>query len=185
MSGTLIIAGAAPRVFEDVQRARSVRPGAPLMALNEVGAAFKDIAHLYAGHHNKAALYLSYRESKGFSGVGFPIHACWAHNRKMPACVTHQWSGAATGGTSALTAARVALAMGYTEVILAGCPLDDSGYFNPKETDALDHDGCPRVGYGQKLRMYRHRFMADINARGRDGIVSMSGWTWEVLGGPR
>lgn len=172
-------------MFTDVERARGVRPNAHLLAINEAGAAFKHIDHLHAGHHSKAAIYLNYRVSKGFSPHGFNIHACWAHNRKMPACVTHQWAGAATGGTSALTAYRIARAMGYEEVILAGCPLDDSGYFNPTETDALEHEGCPRVGYGQKLRMYRHRFMADINARGREGLYSMSGWTWEVLGGPR
>lgn len=182
--GTVIVVGAAPCVFEDVVLAKRLRPGAELMALNEAGGAFRHIAHLYAGHHDKAAQFLAYRVGKGLPAHGFPIHACWAPKRKMPACVTHQWSGAATGGTSALTAARIGLALGYGEVILAGCPLEATGYFNEAETDAMEHDGCPRVGRGGKLDMYRKRFLADLANRGRAGLYSMSGWTREQLGAP-
>jgi hypothetical protein len=95
------------------------------------------------------------------------------------------WRGVASAATSAWTAVRIARAMGYTEIILCGCPLDPTGYFNPEDTHRFSHD-CPRVGLDPEsgiVMRYRSQFATNAKAEGK-GVFSMSGYTLSLLGPP-
>jgi hypothetical protein len=74
-------------------------------------------------------------------------------------------------GTSAMFATLVGLALGYTEIILAGCPLDNSAYFyEPPSTRHGIYPSC------LKAWEYSHEYV--FNGR----VKSMSGKTMELLG---
>ena len=153
------------------------------MVLNEAGGAIREAKHLYCGHREKAPVFIEYRERK-FPGTPIPfVHACWRAKAPPVAGLTHEWAGVKTGGSSALTGARIGLWIGYSEVLLAGCPMDSSGYFNTDDTKALPHD-VGRLGFGEDLLLYRQRFLDDIEERGHTNIYSMSGWTRKQLGVP-
>jgi len=84
------------------------------------------------------------------------------------------WSFYNVGGTSALFGAKIGVAMGYTKIVLAGCPLDNSGHYweDPTRVGTL---GCEAIGmvWQDAARMYL-----------KDKVKSMSGRTKDLLGEP-
>lgn len=85
--------------------------------------------------------------------------------------VDHVWEAPLTG-TSSLFATKIMLALGYDEVLLAGCPLDDSGRYY----DAPWNKGCDLNPMSLKEW---EEFLPIFNGR----VKSMSGRTRELLGG--
>lgn len=184
MGGTLLIIGAAPCVFADLKLARAKRPDAHVMTINEAAGAVVG-EHLLAGHVEKADLFLAYRR-KHFPDAAAPyVHGSARNLAMVPKCVTHLWRGVATGGTSAWKAVLVARGMGYEELVLCGCPLDASGYFNPLDTARFRHS-CDRIGYGEG-RMYQN-YRDSFTRRAKEAktagwaVYSMSGLSRELLG---
>lgn len=186
--GTLLVVGSAPCLYDDHAAAIKLRPNADTLLINEAGGAIEKAQHLLAGHADKAALFLAYRREKFPMASPVFVHATWRHGMRMPSCVTHKWSKQmVNGGTSAWKAALIGLAMGYDEIILCGCPLEASGYFNPLETDRFKHD-CARIGTNPKAAMY-HTYREQFARRAKERpeakhVKSMSGFTRECLGAP-
>lgn len=111
-----------------------------------------------------------------------PEAKCMVHSEKAWPLVTHVWPGK-VHGTSSLFATRVALALGYTEVVLCGIPLDGTGRF-------YDMPGANGGGLGAEAASGRTIELLDMSEWQRcakqvfDGRVkSMSGKTRELLGG--
>lgn len=182
--GVLLVVGSAKCVYEDVRRARQLRPDAHVLAINEAGGAIADIEHLLAGHCEKAGQYLAYRRRKFPNAKSCFVHASYRDGRMMPGSVTHCWRHVATGGTSAWKAVRIGKAMGYEEIILCGCPMDNSGYFFAEEQTGIVVD-CDRIGLGEG-RMYdnyRRTFAKRAQEEGQN-VYSMSGYSRELLGEP-
>ena len=184
--GPILIVGSAPCLHEDVIAAMAMRPGAHVMALNEAAAAVRHIDHLYAGHYYKAPHFMAYRQQKlPDAPRRYSVHACWEDGRHPVELVDYWWEGAQSGATSAWTATRIAKGMGYDEVILCGCPMDTSGYFNDGETHR-DDEGTPRIGHDAAHPItvrYRENFER-LAAEEGEGVFSMSGWTADLLGMP-
>lgn len=186
--GTLLVVGSAPCLYEDYANALALRPDADTLLINEAGGAIEKAQHLLAGHADKAALFLAYRREKFPNALPVFVHATWRDGMRIPACVSHKWSKKMVdGGTSAWKAARIGLAMGYDEIILCGCPLEASGYFNPLETDRFKHD-CARIGIDSASAMfsvYREQFARRAKERPEaKQVKSMSGFTRDCLGAP-
>jgi hypothetical protein len=78
-----------------------------------------------------------------------------------------------------LFAARMAQAVGYAPVILAGVRIDDSGYVEGYVGHSHYPDANP-----QSLRNIRETWWAAFNRGWLAGVRSMSGWTAELLGRP-
>jgi hypothetical protein len=79
--------------------------------------------------------------------------------------------------------------MGFDRIILAGCPLDGSGYA-PGEIDGIKKEpSCARIGDPKKqgattVRRYKEK-MAELAATTFKGrVFSMSGLTKQLLGEP-
>lgn len=186
---TLLVVGSAPCLHDDLARALLIRPEAHIMLINEAAGAVERADHLIAGHCDKAELFRDYRRKKFPNSPDIPIHATRRGGFYEPSCVTHWWKNCIVGGTSAWKAARMGAGMGYQEIIMCGCPMDLSGYFNPSETRGFKHE-CKRVGEplkdGQMSQLtlrYRREFVRNADLYGSN-VRSMSGWSREILGAP-
>lgn len=183
-AGTLLVVGSAPCLFEDVERARALRMHADTLLINEAAGAIEDAQHVLAGHGDKADLFMAYRREKFPDAPPVFVHASLRSDRPLGRSVTHVWHHVATGGTSAWKAVRIGKAMGYGEIILCGCPMVASGYFNNAETGKFKHD-CARFGYGEGRQYDNYRRTFEVRARTEGvGVYSMSGWSRELLGEP-
>lgn len=190
-SGTLLVLGSALRMADDLRHARSLRPGAHILGINEAGGGEEDMEHLLAGHTEKAQLFYDYRRKKFPHSPPVLVHAkTWADEKPYDPCITHLWRNVACGATSAWVAVRIGKAMGYDEIILCGCPIDDSGYYNEPETGRFKH-ACKRLGYGETrgengmYHNYRASFQRHALREGKgQNVYSMSGFSMSLLGLP-
>lgn len=186
---TLLVVGSAPCLYEDLARARDLFPDAEVMLINEAAGAVEDAHHILAGHTEKAELFAAYRRKKFPNCRQFRVHAVIksTHGPKDLPSVTDWWPhDCSTGASSAGKAATIGLRMGFDRVVLCGCPMDGSGYFNPTETGQFQHT-CRRLGTEPNSRAaenYRRRMrmLAEGEFKGR--VFSMSGFTASVLGRP-
>lgn len=155
VSGTLLVVGSAPCLFEDLEQAQKLRPTAKIVLVNGACTAIEDADYVLAGHEEKAPFFARERNKT------FPFALPWelwaagplhrpnfmkTHRQMFPE-VTHWFpyeSGA--GATSATKAAKIGLLYrGFAEIILCGCPLDQPGYF-PAEAKVPQHVACARIG---------------------------------------
>ena len=83
------------------------------------------------------------------------------------------WPAGTGSGTSAWTAAKIALAIGFEEVILCGVPIESGPY--------IDGVLAPTFDDKMVLRKTREAIMKDTWLH--PYVKSMSGWTREFLGG--
>ncbi len=89
--------------------------------------------------------------------------------------VNAYWPGAEVGATSGCFGALVGLMLGYTEIVLAGIPMDNGGhFFDPPwyTTDMEDKTVHRQWGWAR-----------DNVFKGR--VTSLSGYTRKWLGAPQ
>lgn len=192
MSGTLIVVGSAPCLFDDVERALRLRPFASLMLVNGACTAIEKAEHVLSGHTDKAEMFAKGRRSKFPSATPWKLHATIdtrhiAEALHLYPSVT-DWHGKdiCTGATSIAKGAKLGFKLGFEEVILAGAPMDGSGY-HPTECK-VGHN-CKRVGdlAAQEHRViqgYRMKLKRLADGEFKNKVFSMSGYTRECLGAP-
>ena len=195
-----IVLGSAPCIHDDLERALALFQDALLVAVNGACTVVERIDVMVAGHTSKAPAFVRAR-LEAFPSV--PLPEVWANwnlpvvrhpGRKYPVTeypMVTRWFDAthSTGATSAGKASKMALTAGYGPVVLAGCPMDASGY-DFAEARVKHEAGCKRVGdprYDQHKTILRYRAamarLADGEFRGK--VFSMSGFTRDCLGEPR
>lgn len=183
MLGTLLIVGTAASMREDYARAKTLRPQAHTLLINGAAQLIEDAEHMLCGHGEKAEMYVAARRAAFPNAKPIFIHGS-RRGGTDPKGVTHIWTGVSTGGTSAWKAVRIGKGMGYSEMILCGCPIDDSGY-TAGESVGITHS-CDRIGLGEG-RMYdnyRRTFAVRAKSGEGRGVYSMSGYSRELLGCP-
>jgi hypothetical protein len=195
----LLVVGSAPCLYEDVAAALELYPDAEIMAINEAAGALEKVDHVLAGHTAKAEQFFDYRMLKFPHCKRFRVHANWVRVGEAPRSehpmVTDWWGGdVSSGATSAGKAIRIAKKMGFERVVLCGCPLDSSGYFNPQDTEAMQkqywHTGkCARVGLprdkdNRSVVRYKETFRKLAEAEWKGWVFSMSGFSRQLLGAP-
>lgn len=158
--GLLVILGGGWNVWDDY-KAYPRREDGHVMVINDIGMFFpKSVKHWFSSHANQLqgwqSVRLYHHEAATFlhsnDGVHCPHNvAAWPVPQK---------------GTSTFSAVCAAILMGYDEIMLCGCPMDDGGHFyRPDDMTSFVAEGNQRVW---------------LNARDKwfDGKVkSMSGWT--------
>lgn len=169
------------------------------MTINEASGALEDVDHVLAGHTAKAEQFVEYRRKKFPSCKPFRVHANWARLHEAPKdeypSVSDWWGGeVSSGATSAGKAIRIGKKMGFDKIVLCGCPLDSSGYFNPTETDAMQRayqrlGKCARVGLpkdaqNRSVVRYRETFEKLAETEWKGWVFSMSGLSRQLLGAP-
>lgn len=193
-----IVAGSAPCAHVDFENARKLYPDAFVIAVNGACAMFEEIDAMLAGHTYGAAAFVKAR-LEAFPGRPLPaVWANWAgpvlrHKHKTPPAkelpMVTRWFDAShsSGATSAGKGILMALTAGYSPVVVAGCPLDNSGY--SFDEARIKHDpsckrvGDPRYDKHKTILRYREAFKKHSDAwRGK--VFSMSGFTRDCLGPP-
>ena len=214
---TMLVVGSAPCLYADLEEALKLRPFAEVMLINGACTAIENAEHMLAGHEEKATFFAEARR-KAFPGAPFPrYHGCTRKHREAEMrhiCpdITDWWPlEMGICSTSASKGAKIAKLMGFTEVILCGSPLDDSGYFpgegkgipqnrsclrvgdpgfsshtTPHHTGQYStHPGMPmRVQESKIVQSYRTRFKQLAEGEFKGWVFSMSGYTKEILGYP-
>lgn len=206
--GTMLVVGSAPCLYEDVERALQLRPFASMMLVNGACTAFENAEHMLAGHEEKAEFFMRERRRVFPNAPPIEVHGCChPHRREMMKgmfpSVTRWWPHEmGVGATSASKAAKLALMLGATEVILCGCPMDQPGYF-PGEAKVPQHIMCNRIGShdkahglfhsnGQQMNVqdtriikgYRANLKLLAEGEFKGKVFSMSGFTQQCLGLP-
>ncbi len=197
MTSVLLVAGSAPCVLEDLERARGLFPDHEVMTVNGACSVIEQAEHCLAGHTEHAEQYAACRRREFPNAKPWRLHANWHyHPRRRPVAPANEypsvtdWHGswASSGATSAGKAARIGLHLGFDRVILCGCPMDGSGYIfdeaTVKAAPGMQRVGDPRMQDRTTIRRYRDTMaqLAQTEFKGR--VFSMSGFTKQVLGAP-
>lgn len=192
----LLAVGSAPCLFEDLDQARRQFPAAEVMTINGSATSVAHAEHVLAGHTDLAELLHAGRRQAFPHAAPWRLHASWSpHPRRRPTppsaeypSVTDWHTGVSSGATSAGKAAMIGLKLGFSRVVLCGCPMDGSGYTFDELAVPMT-PGMQRIGDPSKqdrltIRRYREA-MAKLAANEFKGRVhSMSGFTRRVLGAP-
>ncbi len=176
--------GSAACLPTDLNKALGLHPGADLIAVNEA-AGFRKVDHIVSLHWQKLPYFRWLQESE--HGPGAICHAVpspsdmkyWQDD--YPA-VDYAWPSAHTRATSGFAGVKLAFMLGYTTVVMAGCPMvGGDGYY------CDTHPGGPsdpRLGLESSTatinRFYREQFARECS-KYAPHLHSMSGYTRECL----
>lgn len=172
--GTLLIAGSARTVFDDLNRILGndgdyYRHRFDVMCLNDMVMHYPgQVDHAYSNEHQTLPKWVAARRPRYLKDFQNKIlqHTCQTGLSYQ--CIWH----IPGHGTSGLNAVYVGLGMGYDKIILAGVPIDGTGhYFEPE---------WKKTNYEKMMR-----YWDNANKHVFDGKVkSLSGLTRELLGEP-
>lgn len=163
-----LVIGSADCVWDDLDRVPTGWPDL-VLAVNMAGATYPGIIdHWCSLHPEKFPGWISTRRALGHPGG----YTRWAGKRvkgvdhgPVDRVIEHD------GGTSAGLAIKVALHLGATQVVLAGCPQTNTPHFHDPRRWAHS-DAC----WPEWVRLH---------ADGKlDRVRSLSGRTRDLLGGP-
>lgn len=195
MTKPAIVVGSAPCLYDDLEKALELYPFAFVIAVNGACVALENIDAFVAGHTAKAEHFAQARRN-AYPEKPVEVWANWTRKEGPPPRLTYpsvtRWFGAgvSSGATSAGKATRMALSLGYEPVIICGCPLDNSGYFEgeSQKGKAIGHD-CRRVGdpdqnVHRTILNYRDKFAKLAKGEFKGKVFSMSGLTRKLLGAP-
>lgn len=191
MSGTLLVVGSAPCLFEDVDAALKLRQFAAIMLVNGACTALANADHVLSGHSDKAEQFAAARRRRFPNAPPWRLHATTGNPtdaaKGCPSVTDWHSQAFCTGATSIGKGAKIGLlALGFDEVILCGAPMDGSGYFKGEGTKTID---CLRIGdpanQGHRsIDGYRRKFRDKLAPAFKGRIFSMSGYTREIVGAP-
>jgi len=159
----ILILGGAKCVWDDV---KSLSPWEhPVAAVNDVGAMWQGSLLFWASlHPRKFKQWEPRRKANGFP-AGY-IKYGNKYGKPMIDRISADW-----GGSSGLFAIKIALELGFDQIIIAGVPMEaEQGHF----FDKAQWTAC------NQYRAAWERHLNDI----KPFVRSCSGWTKRLLGGP-
>lgn len=178
--GTVLICGSASTLQADYAEAFRARPNASVIAINDAASEiFADF--LATLHPEDAARFKAASKNPDIKVISGQLR-----NDAHP---VDQWfEDCNSGATSAGGAIKMAIAMGFEEIVLCGCPMSGGdGYFNapPKKNKSLMAVRFGNAAPGSSVVQAHQRAMV-MEARAGDYhmVRSMSGWTAEHFGLP-
>lgn len=173
-SGSCIVAGNAWCLHDDLAEARKIIGDVPVIAVNGASREVKAIA-LYSVHPQRfVELGCEWiRHQRRLFGEGFTVHSS---NKSMHGDLPYvqYWWEIPGGGGSAWGARKIAKLMGFSTVVLCGCPLLPGNYSGHRPGMNMTRDDI--------IAPYRQQIEMDTDWH--DGCYSMSGWTKEFFGCP-
>lgn len=179
-SGPVCIAGFGSSLFSDLARVKDAYGDLPTIAVNMAAGHVKAFA-IFSMHFDRDHLgkWAGWQRDK--FGEGFTIHAPgkpeWlSHNQRNYPFVQFWWDGVMSKGSSGWAAARLAKAMGFSEVILCGVPIDHNRYADGGQAMLFQSQQTNSVS------VFRKAIELDISTR--RNCYSLSGFTRDLLGEP-
>jgi len=174
-AGTAILCGSAPCVFEDLEKARAMRPDATIVGVNYAGTLVPEIEHVWTQHNDLAAAFKlkAGRDIKvhGRSVIAGPFDYIWPEL---------DWVNGSSGVAGALWAK---LGMGFDEVIMAGIPLSR---LELQYSEKYPSKYTKKTGFAtaNQIDHWISHLKVHIQNGKTKGIYSMSGTTAYYLGQP-
>lgn len=194
MEKVLLVVGSAPCAREDLAKAKQLFPEAEVMTVNGACSMIEEAQHMLAGHTDKSSEFVRERR-KAFPFSELPrVHATTLTKHMARYRVSYpnvtDWHGPemSSGATSAGKAALIGLSMGFTKIVLCGCPLDGSGY-DKDEAQVSQMAACQRVGDPKlqdrsTIKRYKEKMISLAQTTFKGKVFSMSGFTRQHLGYP-
>lgn len=178
-SGPLLICGSGRCLWDDLERLGEW-PG-DMMCVNLCGIFIpRKPQHWVSLHADFFQWMLPLRQQLGdvtFSAEGVHVgHVIHTHSIQHCAGVMHVWPKLFVPpgeGGSGMGAIRIGFGLGYESCVLAGMPMDGSGYFYDPPQPTHNH-----TGFFDAVRN------AHISGELRGRVKSLSGRTRELLGAP-
>lgn len=173
--GSVIICGSAPCVFEDLEKAKRLRPDAEIVGVNNAGAMIPEIKHVWTQHNKLSKEYKENADVKvhGRSNILGDRHTDYIWPKL-------NWVCGSSGVGGALWARW---GLGFDEVIMAGIPLNSK---NTLYSEKYPSKYTKKHGFADKhqiLNWLNHLMLHQKNEK-TIGIYSMSGETMRILGEP-
>lgn len=177
-SGSCLVCGFAPTLYDDLARARELRPGASVIVVNQAATEIEAFA-VFSLHHKPSKLDVWAEKQRQRFGKPVEVHAhsgagSYEVNAQLYPYVDYWWDAAKGKGTSAWAAAKLAILMGFSEAILCGVLIDRAPYANATF--------CRDFRSQAVLNIYRGYIKKDKAWHSR--IYAMSGWPRGLLGLP-
>jgi len=176
-AGPCIVLGSAWCVDSDLKKALGLRPGAFLIGVNRTVGHYKCGMMVAIDRKKAQAWKQSHLDRFG------PVELHGGREGAYGAIEAYPWYDhfwpelQEGGGTSCLLAARIALEVGFNEVILCGAPLSCGPYLDGEDDWSRRND--------IQLRAYRNPWRKLMHKGLLYGkVYSMSGWTRDLLGEP-
>lgn len=180
-NGPVVVLGGGRCVWSDVVAIEKILPREEClhMAINDIGQYWHhELTHWVTYHPGFMPGWIRFRREHGY-GNGNHVHthsvATPEHRNRYPAIETWWDFEGFGGGTSGLLACAIALALGFSRLILCGVPMDGSGhFFDPPWVNCTEFATDPeREVWTQTRDRWFH-----------DRVRSMSGNTGKWLGAP-
>lgn len=181
-SGTALVCGSSPRLYEELNTALEARSDAHVFALNDAASAVA-ADYLVSLHHAKMARFRD-------NSLNEHIITLSGASEDALSDVDYWFTDCNSGGTSAGCAIRIARKMGFEEIILCGCPMrGDDGYFDKPFRKPVKIIEPVRFGHaGRKSAIVKRHQGELVREAERYGlhpyVRSMSGFTAEIFGKP-
>lgn len=181
MPRDIIVAGGGACLWQDLEDIKRKTNGhVPLMiGVNGVGE-YLECDHIVSMHAN----LLPFMKEHAIGNPRTHANALLSSSREDFA--DYHWSGIPAGGSSGLLAVRVALEFNADRVLLAGVPMDKSGYIDPyRNYEPHTHDVLTPEGIKDGvLRDWKEFWTFALEAGLLDTVWSPSGYTKEICGWP-
>ena len=169
-SGPVLVCGGAQCLFEDIKRARSILGEVPIIAVNGAAKLVPAVA-IYSKHPEKF-VPRRWLEGQQFHFGKTTVHADIRASTR-PSCVEYWWEGLWGGGGSAWDARKLAAFLGFSPVVLCGCPM-------------IAGPSVGSLGFGSF--MHREDITDELyqglakDTEWHEGAYSMSGRSRDILG---
>jgi hypothetical protein len=165
-SGPLLVLGGGRTVWDDYAKVRPWK--GEIMAVNDVGAHLHErIRHWVTLHPEYLPGWRTYREKHNYGDRVPPM----CHSSKAREGVDVVWAMSGVGGTSGLFACKIALLLGYTEIVLAGIPMTGDGhYFDPPWQKTEFADRANEQEWRSAIRSYFDGRVTSLSGRTREWI---------------
>lgn len=183
-SGTAIVCGAAPCVFDDLAKAKQMRPDADLLGCNLVPAMIPEIKKTWTQEAVKNGRMIRAQVAEDVE-----IHTAMLPKPGMEYLyqADYVWPELSwICGTSGFAAGLWARhGLGYDEVILAGVPLDKSvNVYRSEYKSPFNNPEMPFAGE-ELFEHWHQQIRTHCNNGKTENIFSMSGATMYLLGAPK
>ena len=177
-SGPAVVMATGWTVWDDLERFDPVARKCAVVAVNNMILHWKArVHHGVSLHAEEPPLWRLLRGQYGCDAGHTHTHAYReSRDPRIPNC-DYIWKirGSALAGTSTLFAVAVALALGYSRIVVAGAPLDGKRHFY--DSPGVECKQFASTSVRQEWQNAQtHVF--------QDRVRSLSGWTRELLGEP-
>lgn len=191
-SGTLMVVGGSRDALTELREARSMRQVSMIAVVGHAAGFVK--ADFVVSDHYEIHEELRLLQDK-FGKDHYTTHCTLTSHHSGYPSVDYWWNWRRAEASSVQTAIRIGLAVGFTEVILCGCPLEHGTIQHPLQREKDGYEWPPardviRFGHSrgentsEEILASFKRYFVKFAPFWRGRVFSMSGFTQNILGSP-